>query len=141
MIKIVLDANIFVSAVIKSPSNPARILELVKEREVILISSNEILSEIRTAFLYPRLQKLHHRPTKEIEKFLENTARISLIVPGKIKFQEIKNDPEDNKYLSAAVEGKADFIVSGDHHLKDLKTFHEIRILDPSTFLVLMTKA
>jgi len=141
MIKIVLDANIFVSAVIKSPSNPARILELVKEREVILISSNEILSEIRTALLYPRLQKLHHRTTKEIEKFLENTARISLIVPGKIKFQEIKDDPADNKYLSAAIEGKTDFIVSGDHHLKDLKTFRGIRILDPSTFLVLMTKA
>ena len=58
-----------------------------------------------------------------------------------MKVEEIKDDPEDNKYLSAAVEGKADFIVSGDHHLKDLKTFHGIRILDPSTFLVLMTKA
>ena len=85
MIKIVLDANIFVSAVIKSPSNPAGILELVKEREVILISSNEILSEIRTALLYPRIRKIHCRTTEEIEKFLENTARISLIVPGKIK--------------------------------------------------------
>jgi len=141
MIKIVLDANIFVSAVIKSPSNPARILELVKEREVILISSNEILSEIRTALLYPRLQKLHRRTTEEIEKFLENTARISLIVPGKIKIQEIKDDPADNKYLSVALEGKADFIVSGDRHLKDLKIFHGIRIVDPSTFLVLLRKA
>ena len=141
MIKIVLDANIFVSAVIKSPSNPAGILELVKEREVILISSNEILSEIRTALLYPRLQKLHRRTTEEIEKFLENTARISLIVPGKIKIQEIKDDPADNKYLSVALEGKADFIVSVDRHLKDLKIFHGIRIVDPSTFLVLMRKA
>lgn len=141
MIKIVLDANIFVSAVIKSPSNPARILELVKEREVILISSNEILSEIRTALLYPRLQKLHRRTTEEIEKFLENTARISLIVPGKIKIQEIKDDPADNKYLSVDLEGKADFIVSGDRHLRDLKIFHGIRIVDPSTFLVLMRKA
>ena len=141
MIKIVLDANIFVSAVIKSPSNPAGILELVKEREVILISSNEILSEIRTALLYPRIRKIHCRTTEEIEKFLENTARISLIVPGKIKIQEIKEDPADNKYLSVALEGMADFIVSGDRHLKDLKIFHGIRIVDPSTFLVLMRKA
>jgi hypothetical protein len=141
MIKIVLDANVFVSAVIKSPSNPARILELVKERKVFLISSNEILSEIRTALLYPRLQRLHHRTANEIERFLENTARISLIVSGKIKVQEIKDDPADNKYLSVALEGKADFIISGDRHLKDLKIFHGIRILDPSTFLTLMTKA
>jgi putative PIN family toxin of toxin-antitoxin system len=141
MIKIVLDANVFISAVIKSPSNPARILELVKERKVFLISSNEILSEIRMALLYPRLQRLHHRTANEIERFLENTARISLIVPGKIKIQEIKDDPADNKYLSVALEGKADFIISGDRHLKDLKIFHGIRILDPSTFLTLMTKA
>jgi putative PIN family toxin of toxin-antitoxin system len=141
MIKIVLDANIFVSAVIKSPSIPARILELIKEREVILILSNEILSEIRTALLYPRLRKLHRRSTDEIENFLENTAKISLMVPGKIKVQEIKDDPADNKYLSVALEGKADFIVSGNHHLKALKAFQGIRILDPSTFLVWMTKA
>ncbi len=53
----------------------------------------------------------------------------------------IKVAPSDNKYLSAALEAKADFIVSGDHHLKDLKTFQGIRILDPSTFLVLMAKS
>jgi len=39
------------------------------------------------------------------------------------------------------LEAKADFIISGDHHLKELKTFQGIRILDPSTFVVLMTKS
>ena len=127
MIKVVLDANIFVSAVIKSPSKPARILES--------------LSEVRTALLYPRLHKIHHRTPKDINQFLKNMTRISLIAPGNTKIHEIKDDPSDNKYLSAAVEGKADFIVSGDHHLKNLKTFQGIRIVAPSVFLTLITKA
>jgi putative PIN family toxin of toxin-antitoxin system len=140
MIRVVLDANIFISAVIKSPSNPARILELVKEKRIKIVSSNEILSEVRTALLYPKLRKIHHRTAKEINQFLKNSVKVGDIVPGKTKIYEVEDDPTDNKYLSAALEGKADFIVSGDHHLKDLKTFHGIRILDPATFLGLMTK-
>jgi len=90
--------------------------------------------------LYAKLRKLHRRTPKEIDEFVKRATRVSFIVPGTTKIQEIKDDPADNKYLSAAIEGKADFIVSGDHHLKDLKTFQGIRILDPSTFLLLMTK-
>ena len=59
---------------------------------------------------------------------------------GRIEPDEIREDPADNKYLSAALEAKADFVISGDHHLKDLKVFEGIRILDPSAFLVLVTK-
>jgi predicted nucleic acid-binding protein len=49
-------------------------------------------------------------------------------------------DPADNKYLSSALEAKADFIISGGHHLKDLKVFEGIGVLDLSAFLVLVTK-
>ena len=89
-------------------------------------------------FLYPKLRKLHRRTPKEIDQFLKKTIRISLIVPGNTVITEIKADPEDNKYLTAAVEGKADFIISGDSHLKNLKTFQGIRILDPASFLTLV---
>jgi len=141
MIRVVLDANIFVSTVLKSHSNPAKVFQLAKEGKVTLISSKDILSEVKTVLLYAKLRKLHRRTQKEIEKFVKKATRVSFIVPGTTKIQEIKDDPADNKYLSAAVEGKADFIVSGDHHLKDLKTFQGIRILDPSTFLALIMKS
>jgi hypothetical protein len=57
-----------------------------------------------------------------------------------MKVEEIKDDPEDNKYLAAAAEGKADFIISGDHHLRELGIFRGIRILSPSMFLKLLEK-
>ena len=140
MIRVVLDANIFVSTVLKSHSNPAKVFQLAKEGKVTLISSKDIFSEVKTVLLYAKLRKLHRRTPKEIDEFAKRATRVSFIVPGTTKILEIKDDPADNKYLSAAIEGKADFIVSGDHHLKDLKTFQGIRILDPSTFLLLMTK-
>ncbi len=140
MLRVVLDANIFVSTVVRPHSELAKILMLAREERIKLVLSNQILSEVKAVLLYPRISKRHHLTPKEIDEFLQKTARISIITSGKIEINQIKQDPSDNKYLAAAVEGKADFIVSGDHHLKDLKTFQGIRILDPAAFLELMMK-
>jgi len=140
-LRVVLDANIFVSAVLKPQSDLANIFELVKEDKIKLILSGDILSEIKAVLLYPKIRKRHRRTSKEIDTFIKRTARISIIATGRVRVEEIKDDPEDNKYLSAASEMKADFIISGDHHLKNLKIFRGIRILDPSTFLKLMARA
>jgi len=140
MLKVVLDANIFISAVLKPHSDLAKIFELVREGKIRLILSNDILSEIRAVLLYPKIKQRHRRSAKEIEEFLQKTIPVSIIVPGKMKVQTIKDDPADTKYLVAGAEAKADFIISGDRHLKDLKMFEGIRILDPSTFLDLVEK-
>lgn len=141
MLRVVLDANVFVSAVLKPQSNLAKIFKLAKEGKIKLVISGDILSEIRSVLLYPKIRKRHCRTPKEVDKFLKKTVRVSFITSGRMKVEEIKDDPEDNKYLSAALEGKGDFIISGDHHLKDLKIFQGIRILDPSAFLKLMAKS
>ena len=140
MLKVVLDANIFVSAVLKPHSDLAKIFELVREDKIKLIFSEDILSEIRAALLYPKIKKRHRRTQKGIDEFLNKASQASILAQGRIDIDEIREDPGDNKYLTAALEAKTDFIVSGDHPLKDLKVFEGIRILDPSAFLVLLTK-
>ena len=55
-------------------------------------------------------------------------------VPGE-RIRVVEADPSDNKFLEAAVTGQADYIVSGDKHLRDLKEFRGIAILTPSAFL------
>ena len=140
MLKIVLDANIFVSAILKPHSDLAKIFELVKEDKIKLILSDDIFSEIRAVLFYPQIKKRHQQNPKEIEEFLRKTARTSILTQEKIKIDQIKEDPSDNKYLAAAAEGKADFIISGDHHLRELGIFQGIRILSPSMFLKLMEK-
>jgi len=46
----------------------------------------------------------------------------------------IAQDPSDNKFLELARESKADYILSGDSHLLELKTFRSIRIITPNEF-------
>lgn len=140
MIRVVLDANIFVSTVLKSGSTPAKVFQLAEDGKITLISSRDILSEVRAVLFYPKLRNLNGRTAKEIDEFIKRTIHISFIVPGETKVEQIKEDPQDDKYLSAAIEGKADLIISGDHHLKNLKIFQGIRILDPAAFLEFMNK-
>jgi predicted nucleic acid-binding protein len=47
----------------------------------------------------------------------------------------VEADPSDNKFLEAALEGKAIYLVSGDNHLLDLKTFRGILILTARDFI------
>lgn len=53
------------------------------------------------------------------------------------KLSVIKEDKPDNRILECAVAAKADFIVSGDKHLKALKEFGGIKIISASEFLKL----
>jgi putative PIN family toxin of toxin-antitoxin system len=61
MIRAVVDANIFVSAVLKPASNPGRMLKLVRAGKIKLLASADILSEVEAVLLYPKLMKLHQR--------------------------------------------------------------------------------
>ena len=135
MIRVVLDANIFVSAVLKASGNPARIIELVKEGKIKLLVSPDILAEVRATLLYPKLKKLHGCSVRWVKGFLQELSAKAEITPGELAVDAVKDDPSDNIYLACAVEGSADFVVSGDAHLKNLRSFQNIPIVDPGTFL------
>jgi putative PIN family toxin of toxin-antitoxin system len=133
--RVVLDTNQYVSALLKSKSNSARLMTLVAEGQITLIVSPDILEEIRRVLAYPKIQKLHRRTKQEIEQFIRQTAKIAVVTPGTLEVNAIQADPSDNIFLACAVEGRADYIISGDHHLKDLGVFQGIEILDPAAFL------
>ncbi|WP_028322829.1 putative toxin-antitoxin system toxin component, PIN family [Desulfatiglans anilini] len=135
MHKVVFDTNVFISAIIKGKSNPGRLLDMVRGGEIELVLSPEILSEIQAVLHYPKIKKIHQLQPKAIDAFLKYIASIAQIVQPAKRLDVIKDDPSDNIYLECAVEGHTDFIVSGDHHLTDLKAYEGIRIMDPATFL------
>ena len=135
MIKVVLDANIFVSAVIKPRSNPGAVLNLIHSDRILLATSPDILAEVDRVLLYPKLQRLHGLSPKEISLFIIDISTDAHVTPGRIKLEVIEKDPTDNKYLECAIEAEADYIISGDRHLTDIEIYEDIRIVDPSTFL------
>lgn len=139
-VRVVLDANVFISAVLYPSSNPGHILELVRQNAVQLLVSPDILAEVKAVLSYPHLRKLHHRGPKWIRAFVQELSALAQTTPGELLVDAIKDDPSDNIYLACAVEGDADFVVSGDKHLKNLKTYQGIRILDPATFIQILNR-
>lgn len=140
MIRVVIDANVFVSAALKPPSKPAQIIDLVKEAKIALVLSQDILEELRKVFRYPKIRKELRLTVSEIDETLAEIERGAILTPGKIMIRAVKDDPEDNRYLECAVEGQAEYIISGDRHLTKLKTFQGIIIVDPAAFLELIGK-
>ena len=138
--KIVVDANLFASGLIKPKSNPGKILDLVKLNHVELILSPDIIKEIKRILLYPKIRKYHLKTPREIDSYFEDILIFAWIVEGKEPVDVIKDDPTDNKYLACAHEGEADYIVSGDHHLLDIKTYEGIEILKAKAFLSVWEK-
>jgi putative PIN family toxin of toxin-antitoxin system len=138
MTRIVIDTNILVSAILTPEGNPAKILKLVLEGKLNLIISPAILEETRQVFNYPKLVMLMEKNNitrQEVYGFLDKMSRVALITPGKLEINAIPEDPADNKIIACALEGNADFIISGDHHLTDLKIFQGIKIVGPAAFL------
>lgn len=62
-------------------------------------------------------------------------TKISHFLEVKTTVEIIKNDPTDNVFLALAIDGKAEIIVSGDHHLLDLGSFKGIPIVRVRKFL------
>jgi uncharacterized protein len=138
MTRIVIDTNILVSAILTPKGNPAKILKLVLEGKLNLIISPAILEETQQVLRYPRLVKLMIKnkiTKKEVYDFLGKMSKVAVITPDKLEIDAIPDDPADNKILACGLEGEADYIISGDHHLTDLKIFQGIKIVNPATFL------
>lgn len=138
MIRAVLDANVVVSAYLNVSGKPAQILSLARRNIIEICLSPQIILEIIRTLLKPRLVRIHKDKREDILAFAETLAEIVDITPGMLEVDAVKADPDDNKILACAAEAHADFIVSGDHHLTDLKEYKNIRIVNPDTFLKLI---
>lgn len=139
MLKVVLDTNVLVSAYLVPGGKPARILSLARQGKLTICLSPPILSEVKQTLLRPKLQKIHKATAKEIERFLKALTSVVVMTAGTEEIDAVKDDPDDNKILACALEGEANFIVSGDHHLTDMKVFQNIPIVNPDAFLTFMS--
>ena len=71
--------------------------------------------------------------------FLEDLSRLAILTPGKLLLTIIADDPSDNRYVECAVEGDANYLVSGDDHLLKLGAYEDVLIVTPRDFVDVMT--
>ncbi len=130
--KIVVDTNVFVSSFFGG--NPRRIVDLWKTGEMTLCLSPPIVEEYTAV-----LERLGLAGESELAELLALFARgIHVLFAAKPpKLKVVHADPADDKFIECAAALKADFIVTGDKALRDVKNYMGITILSPLEFIKL----
>jgi putative PIN family toxin of toxin-antitoxin system len=130
--KAVLDTNVLISAVIAT-GTPHEVLLSGYRGEYRIVASVETLAEFRrTLAKYPDRFQLSE---SEIQREVETVRYFAEFVDPDEDVEAVERDPDDDKFLEAAVAGNVDYVVSGDQHLLELDDFRGIGIVDPRTFL------
>lgn len=133
--KIVLDVNVLVSSLINKTNPPGRIRTAWREQKLQLIISPPILKKLNEVLHRPHIINVFPITEADIQALLQRLQEYAIITPHLLHLKVVEQDPEDDTIIIAAVEGKADYIISGDRHLKNLGTYQNIPILSPSEFV------
>ncbi|TET02991.1 MAG: putative toxin-antitoxin system toxin component, PIN family, partial [Hadesarchaea archaeon] len=128
MLKVVLDTNVFIAAYFNRKSASARIIDLCLENKHKLIFSSRLRKEVKLILKNVRAERGFH---EMIRSLFMNASKVKPIQ----KVFMVKEDPEDNKFLECALEGKADYLITSDRHLLELGEFAQTKICKPTQFL------
>ncbi|MGB7218680.1 MAG: putative toxin-antitoxin system toxin component, PIN family [Vicinamibacterales bacterium] len=138
MVRAVLDANVYISAALRAEGPPGQLIDrFLREAAFEIVLSPAIIDEIVRAFAYPKVRK-HIRRALDPALWFEDIVVLAHVVPGEYELAGVSSDPDDDKYVAAAVEGRASFVVAGDSDLLDLKQHEGVRIITPRAFLDLI---
>lgn len=130
--KIVLDTNIFVSSFFGG--KPKEIIDLWKNGDVSLCLSRDIIDEYINV-----LRRMHLGNEQELVELINYFKKgiNCLFTANPPALNIVERDPDDNKFIECAVAADSKYIVTGDNDLLDIKSYFEIKIVSPATFLEL----
>jgi putative PIN family toxin of toxin-antitoxin system len=134
MLRATNDTNVWISGINWEHGKPRQLLEAAQAKAFVHITSLEILFEITRV-----LREYFGYSDEEAYEWYKEIGELSEVITPGIQLNVIKADPTDDKFLKCALEGQANFIVSGDHHLLDLKSYRGIEIVRVSEFLSKMS--
>ena len=133
--KIVLDANIFVSSLFWG-GNPRIVLERAISKLDELFITKEILDEIEEVIGRPKF----HAGRNEIEYYKKSIEEISNWIVPKYVLKKGSRDKTDNKYIECGIAAKVDYIISGDVHLLEIKEYDGIKIVNAKEYLEIINR-
>lgn len=129
--RVVIDTNVFVSRLIRFNSVPGRAAEKAIHSAVLLVSQSTMseLADVLAQAKFDRYVTMEQRL-----QFIRLIAYTAEFVPIVHPVRECR-DPEDNKFLEVAVNGRADVTITGDDDLLVMNPWRGIEILTPADYL------
>lgn len=129
-LKVAIDTNVFVSG-LTFKGKPREVLDLIWREDIEACISSFILKELAET-----LKKDFSWGRDEITHTIKKIKAKTILIQPKNKVSVIKGKDDDNRILECAVEGKVQYLISGDRkHLLPLNEYQRIKILSPAEFL------
>lgn len=129
--KIVLDTNVLVSALLFR-GRLSKLSNLWEAGRIIPVISRETFEEFKKVLSYPKFSLTENEIKIIIKK---NILPFFEVVDIAVDVKGVCRDPDDNKFISCAISANADFIISGDKDLYDLKKYRTVKIINARDFL------
>ena len=129
MMRIVVDTNVLVSGILFG-GRPAELIRFVLMHAVSAVATQEIIEEYQSTLDY-LLEKYGGR---KVSIPLDIICSAMEIIPVQSRVK-VCRDPDDDKFISCAVDGGCVFIVSGDKDLLSLERYADVEILTVAQFL------
>ena len=137
--RVVLDTNVLISALITRKGTPGQLLEKMKSEEFFLVLSEQVFSELIRVLDYPHLRSRYRYTDEQKERFLHSLRSVAIWVNAPETLSVVAEDESDNRFVELAVAGQARYIVTGDQkHLLKLRHYQGIDIVSPVEFLALL---
>jgi putative PIN family toxin of toxin-antitoxin system len=127
-LSIVIDTNVFIAAYFDRNSASAKIVDFCLKTQHELIFSSRLRKEVELILKNVRAGEEFQ------ERIRELSPNASQVRPAQKVFV-IKEDPDDNKFLECAPQGKVDYLITSDGHLLELGEFAQTKICKPAQFL------
>jgi len=118
--KIVLDTNIFISGIITPKGKAGKILNEYKNNALEIITSHELLQEVKKVLNYPKIIKIIKWDQKKIDEFIEYLYFFTSIVDITGIDYHFDQDPNDNHIIATYLAANCDYLVTGDKALLSL---------------------
>jgi len=129
--RVVIDTNVLISGLLSASSTPAQAVDKAATKAQ-LVATTETLRELIVTLHSPKFDRYVRRERRDA--LLERVASLVEIIDV-LQAIRASRDPKDDKFLEAAVNGRADVIVTGDKDLLDLNPFRGIAIVTPADYL------
>jgi len=133
--RLVIDTNVLLSALMTPASASAQILALWRSRKFDIVTAGEQLDEIARVTRYP---KIRARLSPALAGRFVNQLRDLAITVKKLRKVDLAPDPDDNFLLALAEAGHAQFLVTGDKPLLALKRHKSTHIVTPAALIALL---
>ncbi len=124
--KVVIDTNILLSGLMLPKSNPGRIVQAWRDHCFELVLSQFQLDEIGRVLSYPKIQKHLNWDQVEIAQFLKQLFIRSNYLGEITTVAEVPADANDNLILSAYIIAEAEYLITGDARILELRERYNI---------------